>query len=680
MSYINGTSERRFFVQFGSVCALCATLAMPVFAMQDGTDAAADVSVTEYGTIDIAVQDTDLASVLQMLSIQSQKNIITSKSVSATVTANLYDVTFFEALEAVLRPNGYRYIEEGNFIYVYTQAEFEEIQNANRERDSRIFELDYLSASDASELISPLLSETGQVSNRGDVIEGFKPEVGSGGADSYAYNAKLVVADYVDNLDAIGELLAELDSPPQQVVVESTILQTSLDESNAFGVDISVLGSLDFTDLTDPLSAVGNLLGGADTETGFQPADNNATAANVTVGQTRSAGGLKVGIVRDDVAVFLRVLDEVTDTTVLARPKVMTLNRQRAEVLVGARVGYLSTTATETTTTQTVEFLDTGIQLIFRPFISRNGMIRMEIAPSVSEASLRTVTDANGILVTIPDELTNELTTNVRIHDGETMVIGGLFRESNRVSRRQVPLLGDIPILGAAFRGQDDTVDRSEIIFLITPSIVNDEKLWAVGADMLDYASELQVGSRANLLPFSRTKLTGNYNKDAVTAYNRGDEEMALYYANNSLRLDHNQPDMINFREMVTGGQETPHTRSLLERAFRKHMPVGRPASELGMVPPHPAGLGNGTPASQPGVETTWDNAGQFNGQPSAFEPLEGATPSAGANTAANNSGNASDNGGARREALSSFFQKVGIADEKDSAAATGASDTPSDD
>jgi len=682
MRYLKTTSARLFFVHIGSVCTLCATLAMPAIAQDGDGQGEPDVTVTESGTIDIAVQDTDLASVLQMLSIQSQRNIITSKNIAATVSANLYDVTFFEALEAVLRPNGYRYIEDGNFIYVYTQAEYEEIQNAQRERDSRIFELDYLSASDASELISPLLSESGQVSNRGDVIEGFKPTDENGGADGYAYNAKLVVADYVDNLEDIAELLAELDSPPQQVLVESTILQTTLDESNAFGIDISVLASIDFSDLTDPLSPIDTLLDGADPDTGFQPADNDAIASQQTVGQTRSSGGLKVGVIKDEIAVFLRVLDEVTDTTVLARPKVMALNRQRAEVLVGQRVGYLSTTATETTTTQTVEFLDTGIQLIFRPFISTNGMIRMELAPSVSEASLRTVTDANGILVTIPDELTNELTTNVRIRDGETMVLGGLFRESNSVARRQVPFLGDIPILGAAFRGQEDRVDRSEIIFLITPSIVHDEQLWATGAEMQDYASELQLGGRANLLPFSRSKLTGNYNNDAFAAWNRNDDELALFYVNNSLRIDQNQPEMIQLREEITGVNEEPHLRNLLERAFRN----SKARHELQMQEDMHGGDNADVdwdvmPSTQPEA-MNWTESFFDMTPPDEQSAFDTSSP-----TMPNTNTEALEN--ARGNALSNFFRRVGMSEDFDvmpksgsdnentSWTVTGSSDSP---
>ncbi|UCD74987.1 MAG: hypothetical protein JSV91_14515 [Phycisphaerales bacterium] len=528
--------------------------------------------MTDFDTVTLQVNDTDLAQVLEMLSIQSKKNIITSKSVSATISANLFDVTFYEALDAILKVNGYRWVEEGNFIYIYTQSEWEEIEAAQRRTESRVFELDYLSASDANELITPLLSDLGQSSFRGDVADGIVPDIGDVGAETWAFSATIVVNDYPETLDNIAALLAETDVAPRQVLVEATILQTTLDEANAFGVDFSVLGSINFTDLTNPLAAVNNLLAGNDPTTGFQPPDNTAIAAASTVGNTAGAGGLKIGVVRDDMSAFLRVLDEVTDSKILAKPKIMCLNRQRAQVLVGAKVGYLSTTATETTTTQSVEFLDTGIQLVFRPFINKDGMIRLELAPKVSEASLRTVSQATGTVVTIPDELTNELTTNVRVRDGETLVLGGLFRESNRITRRQIPLFGDIPILGMAFRGQDDTVDRDEIIFLITPSVVHDETLWEMGEDTLEMAEAVRVGARAGLLPFSRERMTTNYNQDAIDAFNHGDVEKALYYINNSLRLNSGQPEMRRFRERVTGQLEPSYENSVMERVFRKEL------------------------------------------------------------------------------------------------------------
>ncbi len=560
-----------FFWRWGLVCALCVTLAMPTIG-QDATEEST-VEVTDYDTVTLQVTDTDLAQVLEMLAIQSKKNIITSKSVSATISANLFDVTFYEALDAILYVNGYQYEEQDNFIYIYTQTEWEEREAARRQTESRVFELDFMSASDANELITPLLSESGTSAYRGDVIDGIETDMSDVGADHWAFSAKLVVSDYPDRLESIETLLNELDTPPQQVLVESVILQTTLDENNAFGVDFSVLGSLDFTDLANPLSAVNGLLTGADAQAGgFQPLDNNAQAATSSVGGTQGPGGLKIGILSNDISVFVRVLDEVTDTTVMARPKVMCLNRQRAEVLVGRRVGYLSTTATETTTTQTVEFLDTGIHLVFRPFINKDGMIRLELAPSTSIGIVNTVTAPNGQAVTIPDELTNELTTNVRVRDGETLVLGGLFRERTAVSRRQIPLLGDIPILGAAFRGQDDEVEREEIIFLITPSIVQDQTLWEMGEDTLELSDAVVVGARSGLLPFSNYRMTDNYNQDAVDAYRHGDLERALLQINNSLRLNTDQPEMIRFREEVTGAIDQPYERGVLNRVIRKKL------------------------------------------------------------------------------------------------------------
>ena len=565
----HGQNTAGFLMRCAPVYALCALLGSPALAQVPATQPE-QVQVTDYGGVSMSVQDTDLATVLQMLSIDSKTNIIVGKSVAGTVSVNLYDVSFDDALKAILEPNGYTYYREGNFIYVITREEKEAIDKARRKTESRIFELEHLSAADATEFILPLLSDVGKAAGRGDVAPGIKPDISDAGGESYAFNAKLVVTDYKENLDAVSTLLLELDTAPQQVLVESTILSTDLNEANAFGIDFTVLGSLDFSDLTNPLSAVNDLLGGDDA--GVAPADNKAQAVTSTVGGTAGPAGLKVGVVSNDVSVFLRVLDEVTDSTVLARPKIMALNRQRAQVLVGARVGYLSTTASETTTTQTVEFLDTGIELVFRPFISRNGMIRLELSPSVSEASLRSITDANGLIVTIPDELTNEITTNVRVKDGETVILGGLFRENMRTARRQVPVLGDIPIMGAAFRGQDDSVDRQEIMFLITPSIVQDEILWASGKQMMDSVDSVRVGARAGLLPFSNEKLTASHNQKAVDAFNKGDMDLAQHHINNSLRLHPDQPEMIRLREKITGERARINEKSLMDRVLHKEM------------------------------------------------------------------------------------------------------------
>ncbi|GEM_PF-1156716 len=579
---------------YGLVCAACVGLAStasaqvdldswaqtppatPAVNADDGEDLDGQVAVSAYSTVDIHVQNTDLAKVLQMLSIQSQRNIIVSKNVSGTVSADLYDVTFFEALDAILNSNGYGYVEEGAFIKVYTLEELRSIKEAARQLVSRTFQLSYLNATDASVFVTPLLSEKGTIAISADVAAGFKPDEGQGGADSWANYSTMVVHDYEENMDDIARLVDELDTRPQQVLVEATVLQSSLNEDNAWGIDWSILADVDFLDFGNPLSTVDNLLSGSG-DGGFQPGDNNATAVRSNVGQTARAGGLKIGVISDDISVFLRVLDEVTDTTVLSRPRVLAVNRNRGQILIGRRIGYLSTTSTETSTTQTVQFLDTGTQLIFRPFIGKDGFIRMELKPSVSEGIIRDVTGSDGSTFTIPDQITNQLQTNVVVKDGHTIVLGGLFREETTLTRRQIPILGDIPVIGAAFKGKEDATRRSEITFLITPSIMKDEVLIAEGDRANELVDDAQFAARSGVLQWSNDRLTSNHNLKAEEAIAAGDFELALWHIDLSLHLHPNQPLVIEMRERLLGKSDKWFNGSMM-----RHLTDDRIKSSMG--------------------------------------------------------------------------------------------------
>ena len=592
MSHHSIRSERNPVRGPRSVAAVLAAAALAAaIAPAAWPQESSGVVVDDFGTVDIAVQDTDLAQVLQMLALESRRNIITSKRVSARVTANLFDVNFKEALDAILKVNGYGYIEQGNFIYVHTLDEIAEIERSRKTRESRRFQLEHIAPQDAMEFVQPLVSERGRLSVAGEVERGFQPGTSTGGEDSWAYGAMLVVNDFPENLQAIANLLAEIDTPPKQVVVEATVVETKVNEDNAFGVDFSVLlGGPMFSDFASPLAVVNQLINpgilGPSTP-------DQAEAVVSTVGGTAGPGGLKVGVVQGDVSVFLRVLDQVTDTTVLARPRVMALNRQRAQVLVGRRLPYLSSTQTETSTTQTVNFLDTGIRLIFRPFISSDGSIRLELAPSVSSATLINSTAGSDSGQRVPEENVSEITTNVRLQDGQTLVLGGLFTEDTTITRRQVPWLGDIPVVGAAFSGQDDTIVRREIIFLITPTIMNDRlaDTWAREAE--EFVDAVKVGARAGLLPFSRELVSGNHNQEAFEAFEAGDPERAMFHINASLRVNPNQPEIIRLRSEIqrADGAVQP-SRSLLERILdREHAPV--PPAERAETPTRDPLLGS---------------------------------------------------------------------------------------
>ncbi|MCA9280539.1 MAG: hypothetical protein H6812_09170 [Phycisphaeraceae bacterium] len=524
------------------------------------------VNVSEYLTVDIFVQDEDLANVLQMLSLQSQKNIVASRDVAASVSANLYGVTFYEALDAILHVNGYAWYEEGNFIYVVTQAEYAAKEAESRKPVAKMVQLNYLNANDAAEFVTPLLSEIGTIKTNGDSEEFTLPDDTPTGADEFALSATLVIFDYEENVEEIEALLHQLDTRPAQVLVEATILQTTLNEANAFGIDFSILADVNFTDFLTaggPLGVANALIsGGAE---GVTPADNRATGVTSTVGNTSGSGGFKVGVVHDDIAIFLRALDEVTDVSILSRPKILALNRQPARVLVGRKLGYLNTTSTETSTTQTVEFLDTGTQLAFRPFIANDGMIRLELKPRVSEGVIRTANDSQGASVTIPDEITQEVTTNILVNDGSTVVLGGLFKETTTLTRRQVPVIGDIPVIGAAFRGHEDSTDRAEIIFMIKPTIMNDRVMLDQGQRGLAHVAQVRAGSRNGTLGWSRDKQTAQHNIKAEQYAREGNLEKAMWEIRRSLELNPNQPDAIQIREELLNKHDAWPSRSALD-------------------------------------------------------------------------------------------------------------------
>jgi type IV pilus assembly protein PilQ len=540
-----------------------------------------DIKVDANSLVDLAVKDEDLAAVLEMLSLQSQKNIIASKDVSAKVTANFFGVTFYQALDAILHANGFGYIEKDNFIYVYTAEQLAAIIEAQKVKVSKVINLNYINPIDAAEFVKAALSEGGQIKTPGKTPAFPSSKDVPQGDDQYVGRSILVVTDFEENIAAVEELVKRLDERPVQVEIQATIVQANLSEANAFGVDFSLLANLDFSSLTgvggpgkaadalgvnnqDKLSSPGS------GDTPLVPNGSYGGAAVSNPGNFNGPGTFKVGFIKNDVALFLRVLDQVTDTTVLSNPRLLVLNRMASRVLVGRRVGYLNTTSTDTATTQTVEFLDTGTQLHVRPFVSDDGVIRMELKPQVSEAIVRDVRNSSGSVVTVPDEITNELTTNVIVRDGQTVVLGGLFRDKTQTTRRQVPFLGDIPILGEAFRGTDNEVERTEIIFLVTPKIVNDQSLAAAGLRGLEKADQLRAGGRESLLMFSREKRSSQLLVEAQRLADAGDTQKALFKVQQSLVMNPVQTDALALKEKLTGQKTYWPSRSMIDEIVRE--------------------------------------------------------------------------------------------------------------
>ncbi|MCH9022450.1 MAG: hypothetical protein IID32_06770, partial [Planctomycetes bacterium] len=201
------------------------TMAQKVSAQAESTDevivvSGESASVTNVeepdaaGVIPSISHQGDILDLLRLLSAATHKNIIPSREVRGIVTVNLYDVTYEEVLDVVLTANDFAYEERDSFIFVYTKQEYEQMRAASRRMETQVFRINYVSASDMQNMISPLLSENSKITT--------SPSSGgtaAGTGDQWASGNYLIILDYPENLEQITELIAELDQRPAQVLV-----------------------------------------------------------------------------------------------------------------------------------------------------------------------------------------------------------------------------------------------------------------------------------------------------------------------------------------------------------------------------------------------------------------------------------------------------------------------------
>jgi type II secretory pathway component GspD/PulD (secretin) len=458
-------------------------------------------------------KDMLIKDALRMLAQMYQKNIVPSAQVDGVVTVtNLYDVTFEEALQAIL--GTHKYEIKGNFVRVYTNKEFKE----DKTRQEYVtIPLYYINAEEAEKLAKPLLSEVGAI---GVTSPAKNDTEAGGGGNTLAIRDHLVVSDYPEVVKKIKEVVADVDVPPPQVLIEVTVLEAKLTEATQFGIN--------FNTLDNTVTAIGSE---GISQTGFS--------------DVVDTGGLTVGILQDHVQAFIRALETVTDTTVLANPKILALNKQAGKLLIGREDGYYSSQSSSdvTVVTQTVEMLESGTVLEFRPFVGKDGLIRMEIRPEQSTGK---------VVGNLPQKTKTEVKTNIMVKDGKTIVLGGLFQEESTHGVSQIPLLGDIPIIGQLFRSADDESKRTELIVLITPHIINEPEQ-ADGAARLEDVRRLAYNARQKLTWMSRAKLGEQRYAKAVKSYSEGksDEALAQLEFDEVWGSDRNYLDPLRLKERI---------------------------------------------------------------------------------------------------------------------------------
>lgn len=470
---------------------------------------------------------------LKMLALKYQKNIVPSPRIDGQVTVTeLFDVTFDEALQAVIGPDN-KYEAEGRFIRIYTREEFEQIKADKRRMEDRYFSLYYITADEAQKLVTPLLSPDGTTAisspAQTGVPAGESISSDSAGGDNLAFQDTMVVRDYPENLARAAELIQKLDVRPKQVLVEATILSATLNEQMQFGIDWNLAAGVSLTSM--------NQLG--------QGAITDGTPIEIAGFANTASGGLRIGVTAGDAAVLITALEQITDTTILANPKILAVNKQLGQVYIGTKLGYREgDVVTDGGATQqgAVKFLDTGTKLAFRPYIGDDGYIRMQIHPKDSTGDLNN----QGV----PNETSSELATNVIIRDGQTIIIGGLFREKVNSIRGQVPLIGSLPLIGDAFKSIDDTSRREEVIVMLTPHIIDSPDEIASNDKNTDPMRVLhQARQRINWMSVAR-QADDSYEK-AARAYAEGDTSAAMREVNWALHLRPTYIEAVRLRDRI---------------------------------------------------------------------------------------------------------------------------------
>ncbi len=377
----------------------------------------------EDDRLSLSVQDADIKSVLKALSIKRKLNIVASQDIVGKVSVNLHDLPLKDVLDAVLTHNGFSYVQKDNIMYV-TKAKAGSGENLPQ-AEVMIFKLNYVDIDEVDKVITKLVSESAKVTV-------YKPE------------KTLIIEDLPKNLAQVKKVLESLDVPPKQVLIETKIMEVRLNDDTSLGIDWS-------TSYRDFINSAGDAI-----SKGF--AGRAATGTQ----------GFFFNVVNGkEFNLFLEALQTITGVNTLSSPRLLALDNKEAKIIIGGKLGYKVTTTNDGVSLETIEFLETGTQLVLTPHIIDDGKVIMDIHPEVSDGEI----GSTGV----PSETTTEVTTSVMAPDGGTIFIGGLIRDRKEDIRKRIPGFGAIPILGALFGKTTSITVRTEIIVLITPHIISSD-------------------------------------------------------------------------------------------------------------------------------------------------------------------------------------------------------------
>ncbi len=472
---------------YGSKNASCLLIAIAVILMCSGIDLiAADSGDLQFfypdsgKKISMDFKDADLNDVLRIFSHQSGLNFIASTDITnKKITLFLNNVSVEEALERILHANDLTYeMEPGNGIFIVKTLE-----KTAKDLLTRIYRLKY--ATTASSKLNKTISisaATGIAGGGGSSGGGGAPATGgssSGGSGIVsalqlvlsssghivedARTNSLVITDIPSQFPVIEQTLARLDVPVPQILIEVQMLDVSKDTADKIGVKYG----------DTPLK-----FNGAQRDVVY-PWDQNHLLQK---GFTFASPQYRVGTIdASGLTAMLQFLTTQTDTKNLARPRILTLNNETAEIKISTdeAVGVTtqqSSSGGSSLSSVTAERVQTGIFLTVTPQANLlTGEITLAVAPRVIQARAGTILGSNGQPFKDPEERGSQ--SILKVYSGDTIMLGGLMRTDYSNTITKLPILGDIPLIGGAFRHKDKDSKERELIIFITPHIITDDGL-----------------------------------------------------------------------------------------------------------------------------------------------------------------------------------------------------------
>ncbi|MBE7373180.1 type IV pilus secretin PilQ [Pseudomonas lopnurensis] len=414
-------------------------------------------------------QDIDVRSVLQLIADFTDLNLVASDTVSGNITLRLQNVPWDQALDLVLKTKGLDKRQVGNVLLVAPADEIAARERQELESKRQIAELaplrrevvqvNYAKAADIARLFQSVTDNGGIAEDRGSIA-----------VDDRTNN--IIAYQTQERLDELRRIVAQLDIPVRQVMIEARIVEANVGYDKALGVRWGGSYTNDNWGFYGKDGAIGfdddgvARLPGTDTVGNFTLEDGLAPVPFVDLGVLGSTSGIGIGFVSDHGILDLQLsaMEKTGNGEIVSQPKVVTADKETAKILKGAEIPYQEASSSGATSTS---FKEAALSLEVTPQITPDNRIIMEVKVT------KDAPDFANALNGVPPINKNEVNAKVLVTDGETIVIGGVFSNSQISSVEKVPFLGDVPFLGRLFRRDVVEDTKSELLVFLTPRILN---------------------------------------------------------------------------------------------------------------------------------------------------------------------------------------------------------------